>query len=146
MKTIMSEPEAGFIRLEVSDVAVNRWLASPVSNATEWTDWRKMPGAWYGDDGAPVTMQTVSDAELAGMLAAAGGGLQQFETTGEALAGLMQNVAEPFLRVQQYDAGSRTFTAGTLTYSENFTEFLKFLIIARSAAQFLGAGTIPGWS
>ena len=117
----------------------HRWLEAPVAKTSDWSDWRKMPGGWYGAAGIE-TMATVGSQALGTMIAASDARLAGIATNEDAIEGILEAAEQPYLRVREYDPSTRTLIAGTLTYGENVEDFLHFLSVLRGAARFMRAG------
>lgn len=139
----MSEPDSAFMTLKIERSDLVAWLEDRPRLASSWTDWRNIGNQWYFK-GAPAE---ISDAELAQTLAECDAVLRSFESNRAALRQLLfsgefflNSVAEaPFFDRLTYDQQQREFVAGTLAYSENLSEFITYLTIARGSARSLQA-------
>jgi hypothetical protein len=156
----MSEPDAAFLKLQISRESLIRWLDSPVPPASNWRDWcdwrrdytaalnrlvelrttnrRDIGEQWRFEDGPPP-IADISDAKLQENIAQCDERLVQ-RTNRQVLRDVLERAEAPFLKHAAYDEKTREFVAGSLTYSENLLDFIVFLTLARGATDYLEPG------
>jgi len=133
----MTEPDAAFLKLQISRESLIRWLDSPVPPASNWRDWRDIGEQW-NFKGGPRPIAHISEAELQETIAQCDKRLVQ-RTNRQVLCGdVLESAEAPYLKHAAYDAKTREFVAGSFTYSENLDDFIVFLTLARGAANYLG--------
>lgn len=127
----MSEPDAAFLKLRIDRPRLVRWLDAPVGPASRWTDWREMGGQYYNS--GVQYLSDYSDADMAESLAKADAALLRYRDNRSAVRDIMSSAEAPHLKRASYQADTRDFVAGSLTYAENLIEYIVFYAIVRSA-------------
>lgn len=122
----MSEPYAALVQVTIDKDALIAYLAARPRPASQWNDWSRIRGRWYGFSW---------EEDLAGVLAKAD----------RWLGGSYRDAVSEVLRASEasalgrcaYDEVSQRFTFGTLTYSENLYDFVIFFAAARALSHYL---------
>ena len=133
---MFSRPDAAFLKLQISRESLVRWLDSPAPPTSNWRDWRDIGYQW-NFKGGQHPIANVSETELQENIAKCDQRLSQL-TNRQVLRNVLDSADAPFLKHAAYDATTREFVAGSITYSEDLLDFLVFLTVARGATAFLG--------
>ena len=134
----MSEPDSAFFKLRIDRQNLVRWLDEPVVPASQWADWREMGGQYYNHGGVQA-FGDYSEADMTDTLSQADARLRRFRDNRAAVRDIMRSAEAPHLMRASYQAGTRDFVAGSLTYAENLIDYIVFYAAVRSAATFFGA-------
>lgn len=137
VSTRMSEPLAAFIKLHIARDRLIDWLARTVLPASRWGDWREIGGQYYFTGGVR-DIADVPAAELARSVDEADGELRRYATYRDGLGAILGSAEEPYMHRLQWRAEASELVAGSLTYSENLTDYLVFYAIARGVEAVLG--------
>lgn len=130
----MSEPDAAFLKLQISRASLVKWLDSPAPSASTWSDWRSIGGQWYL--GGVQEIERASEAEIRKIIVDCDARLARHSNR-TALREILKSAEAPQLARSAYDDKAQEYVAGSLTYSENLVDFIVFLAVARGAAAFL---------
>ena len=135
----MSEPNAAFVKLEIERADLIRWLDAPTPRASRWKDWREIGGSYYFKNGVQ-DIADVPSAELMESVLQCDLWLADARTNREMMRMVVGYAEAPELGIAAMSSDGATFVGGTLTYSENLTDYIFFLAFARGAADFLRDG------
>jgi hypothetical protein len=132
--TIVSEPQAAFLKLRINRENLVRWLDSVIPSANSWSDWRNIGGSW----GSLGILKEASDGDLKKLIGECDANLGGHKNRA-VLNGLLESKV-PHLRYVSFDTGRSEFTAGSLLFWENLSELIMFFTLARGATNFLRSG------
>ena len=119
----MSEPFAALAQVTIERPALISYLDAPPQKASHWRDWDRIGGPWHGFSW---------DTDLPPLLGRVDGWLGA--SYRQAVRRVLEYAEAPALGRCSYDEGSRRFTFGTLTLSENLNDIVLFFAAARGLA------------
>jgi hypothetical protein len=122
----MCEPYAALAQVTIDQDALIAYLAARPQSASQWNDWRRIGGRWYGFSW---------DEDLAEVFAKADRWLGA--SYRDAVSEVLRASEAPALGRCRYDEASRRFVFATLTYSENLNDFVIFFAAARGLSRYM---------
>jgi hypothetical protein len=133
----MSEPQSAFLKFRIDRARLVEWLNAPVAPASRWADWREMGGQYYNE--GIQHLRDFSDIDMAENITKADGSLRRYRDNRAAIAYVMSTAEAPQLKRACYQAATRDFVAGSLTYAENLIDYIVFYAVARGVEDFLAS-------